>query len=77
MTPAIDRAAALRRLLTRCFGTEDAESQQGRCPLCHKPLYPYLSADGPAWTCRCAGPEREHYAALAAAARTAKKGRRR
>lgn len=34
------------------------ESQQGRCPICGRLMYPWIDDAGkPGWTCRCAGPE--------------------
>jgi hypothetical protein len=52
-----------------------------RCPICRRPLYLYLGKEGPAWTCRCAGPEllreqeaRERTRRLRAAAKVRRQG---
>lgn len=76
-TARLPRASVLRQLLARRQGSGETEGQTGRCPVCLKPLYSYLSEDGPAWTCQCAGPEQAHYEALRLATRSLKKGRRR
>lgn len=34
------------------------EQQQARCPWCCRPMYLFMGAAGPAWTCGCAGPEK-------------------
>lgn len=60
----------------------DLGAWQPRCPICRRPLYLYLATNGPAWTCRCGGPEllreqaeRDRVRRLREAAKQRRKGR--